>query len=228
MNRRLLNSIAILAITHLAVSFCHIAAFCNTAIAASLTGEEQLRKEIAIAEKIELVEGDHCLVGNIPINHEIGVGMLLRGRRVTVANVMVDEFSKNPGKYFSQLQPRAALFNEPSKRVKPSMGWTIVGIVVLGLVLLGGLSAAAAIRHGQDAGKWFFAGLCGNIFAPFTVSGKGDLIAALPEGHTKVPNTAQPESCPNCGYTNHPSAEQCGSCSAKLEPAYESEVKKTR
>ena len=200
---------------------------CQVVFAETSSAERILKEEVQRAEKIPLRDGDHCLVGDIPIDHQTGVGILLRGRRVTVANVMVEEFQNNPTKYFSKLQPKAALFTETADAARPTWVWTIGGILVLVLVALGGLSSAAAIRHGQDARKWFFLGLCGNILAPF-LARRGALLSKPPEGHTKLPTTVLPVACPQCGYENHPSADQCGSCGGALEPAYESEAKKAR
>jgi hypothetical protein len=46
----------------------------------------------------------------------------------------------------------------------------------------------------------------------------------IPEGLVKVPTTAAPATCPNCGYGNHPSAKVCAGCSGKLQPVMQSEV----
>ncbi len=197
-------------------------------LADAASSEEQLRNEIEQAQSIPLVEGDYCLVGNVPIDDQSGLGMLLRGRRVTVHKTKLQEFKQHPEKYFTTLQPKAALFTEATELTEPNMGWTITGVVILALILLAGLSAAAAIRYGQDPRKWFIAGLCGNLLAPFSVRSKGERIAPLPEGHTKVLRTALPLACSSCGYSNHPSARQCGSCKSTLAPVYESEATQTR
>lgn len=200
----------------------------STVFAEDLNSKDQLRAEVAQAVSIPLMQGDRCLVGGIPIDHQSGVGMLLRGRRVTVSKMKIEEFKQNPERYFTQLQPKAALFTEATEQLKPNMGWTIFGIVIVALVLLAGLSSAAAIRYGQDPRKWFMVGLCGNILAPLTVRGRGQAITEMPKGYTKILRTALPVVCPNCGFDNHPTADLCGSCGSKLEPKYQSEAKLSR
>lgn len=184
----------------------------------------QLRREVENAPRIEIQPGDMCIVGHIPLTEQSGTGILLRGRRVTMHKSKFDRFKAAPQKYFSQMQPKAALFTESYERNEPRMGWTIFGTAVVGLIILAGASAALAVRYGKDPSSSFFSALCGNLFAPFAARG-GEQVE-LRAGHTKIPNTAEPIPCPACGSTNHPAAELCSACGAALKPAYESEARK--
>jgi len=187
------------------------------------TDLDGFRREVAAAQQIPLHDGDVCVVSGNDVHDQNGIVFRVRGRRVPMMKQAIEEFRAHPEKYFSKLQARGGLFSESFAVVQPRYAWFFFGVLVTLLLISGGLAGSAAIRRGLNPGKWFFAGLFGNIFSFFQVRGKGEVLENIPDGLAKIRNTADPISCPKCTAENHPSASSCATCSEKLVPVYESE-----
>jgi hypothetical protein len=176
--------------------------------------------------------GDYCTVGNVPLDTSKDVVLIVRGRRVPLHHTMVDSFLRTQEKYFSQKQPKGALFQEELSAPAGaalggiSLGWFLFGVYVLTALVFGGISGYAAVSKGLKPIPHFFIGFFLSVFGYLyiltrpAVAKKGE----IPAGLVKVPATNAPVSCPACGYTNHPSAKRCFDCGGKLEPTMESEV----
>jgi hypothetical protein len=176
--------------------------------------------------------GDYCTVGNVPLDTSKDVALIVRGRRVPLHHTMVDSFMHTQEKYFSQKQPKSALFQEELSAPAGmtlggiSAGWFLFGLYVLVALVFGGMSGYTAISKGLEPIPHFFIGFFLSVFGYLyvltrpTVAKKDD----IPAGLVKVPTTNSPIPCATCGYNNHPSAKQCAGCGGKLQPLMESEV----
>jgi len=129
-------------------------------------------------------------------------------------------------------QPRSALFDkEPgTPRSTLGSGWFWFGLYVLIALICGGLSGYAAVGKGLNPIPCFVAGFCCTIPGYLYVLTRPVNAQAdeVPAGLVKVPATSAPVACPQCGYTNHPTAQKCLSCSASLQPTVQSEVARAR
>ncbi len=176
--------------------------------------------------------GDYCTIGNVPLDTLQDVALIVRGRRVPLHHTMVDSFMRTQEKYFSQKQPKSALFQEELSAPAGaalggvSSGWFLFGLYVLVALAFAGMSGYAAVSKGLSPIPNFFIGFFLSAFGYLyvltrpAVAKKGE----IPAGLVKVPATNSPVPCAACGYHNHPSAKQCAGCGLKLEPMVESEV----
>jgi hypothetical protein len=177
--------------------------------------------------------GEKCTVCGTDLSED-DVALIVKGRRVPLDRTMVDEFLANQGMYFSQLQPKGALFQEdldsPAGTSLGGLtkGWFLFGLFVLVSLVFAGLSGYAAVSKGLRPLPHFLIGLFFSAFGFIYVITRPSTAphGGIPHGLVKVPVTASPVPCEKCGGSNHPSAETCASCGAKLKPRIESEVER--
>lgn len=180
-------------------------------------------------------ENERCVVCGVDLTEE-DLTLIVRGRRVPLKQAMVDSFLNNKEKYFSELQPKSALFQENLEARQGtaqsgiSLGWFLFGLYVLTALIFGGLSSYSAVSRGLPAIPSFFLGLVLHVAGYLYVLTRPAAAdrADIPKGFVKVPTTRTPTHCPECGAENHPSAKKCSGCGAGLQPTIESEVSKIR
>ena len=211
---------------YLALAFCLLALPLRTQENASQTPYQSVRPKL----------GDYCTVGNVPLDTLQDVALIVRGRRVPLHRTMVDSFMRTQEKYFSQQQPKGALFQEELSAAKGAAlagvtsGWFLFGLYVLVALVFAGVSGYTAVSKGLPPIPNFFIGFflsaLGYLYVLTrpAVAKKGE----IPGGLVKVPLTHAPVPCAACGYQNHPSAKQCVGCGGKLEPMMQSEVARAR
>ncbi len=178
-------------------------------------------------------EGERCIICNVSLSKD-DVILMVRGRRVPLKNVMVDSFMNNQEKYFAELQPKAALFQENMASTGTaqggiSSGWFLFGSYILIALFFSGLSGYAAISKGLPPIQHYFVGFFFSVLGYIYVLSRPALTSRgdIPAGFVKVPTTHAPVPCKKCGNTNHPSAEKCSGCGAQLEPQMQSEVERS-
>jgi hypothetical protein len=177
---------------------------------------------------LSIKKGDRCIVCAMPLKEGKGIVLLVRGRRVAIDVDHIKEFLANKAKYLSQLEPRGALFQE-SAVLESTLrsGWFLLGAWIVLALISAAISAHMALRKGFNSLKWFFIGLALNFVGIFFIFTKSsDTKIELPPHLAKIPNTAFPVECPDCGESNHPASEQCSGCGKRLDPKFESEVKR--
>ncbi len=182
-------------------------------------------------EAVPASPGERCIVCGMPL-HPGDMDLIVKGRRVPLDTLHVQEFLRHQEKYFATLQPRAALFQEPYETPGTtaqggiSAGWFLVGLSILVALLFGGLTAYAAITRGLNPAPYFFLGLILPLFGLlFVMTRPGQASARqVPKGFVKVPRTSPPAACPRCGAFNHPAARRCATCGSELRPAASSEA----
>lgn len=178
--------------------------------------------------------GEQCLVCRKTIGSDMNaVHMTWRGRSFAVGEPLLPEFQKSPELYLSRLQPKAALFAEPSSR-PAALGstWLWFGIYVLAGLVFGAETAYLALSRGRLPLPWFAAGLFLNVIALLIVlllprRQEFDAPAGIPVGLAKVPSTHAPVACVHCGSPNHPSASACSACGQELTPSFQAESART-
>lgn len=174
--------------------------------------------------------GEQCLVCGQPIVGKGIVEVRYQGRRFHVSADMLEAFEEDPELYFAKLQARSALFDESSVVPEPmSNRWLGLGLYVLAGLLAAAACGYLAVAKALPPIPWFLAGLVLNVVAlgALAVARKGDLSrlpAGVPPGLAKVPQTATPSCCAQCGAPNHPTAARCAGCGAALTPAGEPET----
>lgn len=211
---------------YLVLAFCLLALPLRTQENAPQTPYQSVRPKL----------GDYCTVGNVPLDTLQDVALIVRGRRVPLHRTMVDSFMRTQEKYFSQQQPKGALFQEELSAAKGAAlagvtsGWFLFGLYVLVALVFAGVSGYTAVSKGLPPIPNFFIGFflsaLGYLYVLTrpAVAKKGE----IPGGLVKVPLTHAPVPCAACGYQNHPSAKQCVGCGGKLEPMMQSEVARAR
>ncbi|MCG8607943.1 zinc ribbon domain-containing protein [bacterium] len=175
--------------------------------------------------------GERCIICDVPLTDGDTV-LMVRGRRVPLKAAMVDSFMNSQEKYFADLQPKSALFQEnldvPRGAVQGgiSLRWFLFGSYVLLALVSAAVSGYAAVSKGLPAIHNFFIGLLLSVFGMIYVLTRPPLAkkGSIPPGMTKVPDTHAPQRCPNCGQSNHPTASLCAYCGQDLTPSYESEI----
>ncbi len=178
--------------------------------------------------------GQKCLVCRKILNEDINaVSLRYRGREFAVGEPLMGEFEAQPDFYFSQLQPRGALFDETQSIPTPlGDGWLFLGLYVLSGLLLGGVGGYMSVHRGRSPSIGFFAGLFLNVvgvaivFALPSVE-QSSSPEGIPAGLRKVPLTHSPHRC-SCGETNHPSSTRCPACGRDLVARVKSEVGRAR
>lgn len=187
-------------------------------------GQEVASDTLEYAE-VKVLPGEHCLVSGKPLGPD-DICIIVRGRRVPLKKEALGIFLQNPEKYFAGLQPKGALYSEelqPGKTL--SLGWFYFGLYVFLGLLFAALTSHTAVAKGLSPIPWFFAGLLVNAFGYLAIlTQKSGEVAEVPKGLRKVPLTAPPIICLECGNENHPAAKKCLDCGHPLSPKSESEV----
>lgn len=179
--------------------------------------------------------GERCTVCGVALTED-DVALIVRGRRVPLNKNMVATFMSDPEKYFAKSQPKSALFQEELSAPAGaalggiSSGWFLFGLYVLAALVFSGLSGYAAVSKGLSPIPHFFIGFFFSALGYLYVLTRPAAVkkGAIPGGLVKVPATPAPVACPQCGYTNHPSAKTCANCGSKLQPQMESEVARAK
>ncbi len=172
-------------------------------------------------------KGEHCLICGMELTDN-DIVLIYRGRRVPLKRAMVEQFVRDPGRYFFKLEPRSVLFDENAVvRSALQRGWLIVGSLVVTSLLFAGLTAQKAVRKGLAPAPWFFVGLAGNAFGFLAILFVKPVPGAMaPAGWAKAPVTTEPTHCPTCGAEIHPSARKCPFCGKDVLPEIASEVER--
>jgi len=183
-----------------------------------------------LGERIKAHPGLICLVCNEPIGSDDFV-FLVKGQRVAVHRVnCYGMLLGHPYRFLAILQPHGAFLGAGAEEQAVSFAWFLVGLYILSGLVFGALGAHGALHRGRSAMAWFGLGLALNVFGYLLLylfsRRQMEGAPSVPSGLRKVPATSNPLPCPRCGKTNHPAAEQCSGCGAKLQPFLESEVKK--
>jgi hypothetical protein len=106
-------------------------------------------------------------------------------------------------------------------------GWFILGAWIVLALISAAICSQLAFRKGFSSIKCFFLGLALNFVGIiFIITKSSDTKIELPPHLAKIPMTASPVECPDCGESNHPASEKCSGCGKRLEPKLESEVKR--
>lgn len=126
----------------------------------------------------------------------------------------------------SKIEPRTALFQEDSNpKVGLSKLYFLVGLYVLLGLICGGVAAFVAVQKGLPGGSAFALALAFNILGlVFVMTRPAREMPFTSRGLDKIPSTRDGIICPQCGRANHPSAQACIACRAKLSPLIPSEV----
>lgn len=175
---------------------------------------------------LSIKKGDRCIVCNTPLTPKNGLSLLVRGRRVTIDLEHWPVFLNNQLIYFSDLQPKGALFQENAIQDRQiNAGWFIFGIWVILALLSSAINAGLSLKKGLPILKWFFRGLVLNIAGVFwLLLHKPAKEVVLPPNLGKIPVTRSPVKCPKCNGFNHPAAKICAGCGGQLYPKIEAEV----
>ncbi len=187
-------------------------------------------------KRVQVHQGERCLVCDGAVDTTDGFVLLVKGRRVPLDSMHLAEFLKNREKYFSLLQPRGALFAESFDETHGpalggvSWGWFLFGLHVLVALVFAGLSGYVAVGKGLRPLPHFALGLVFSVLGFLYVLTRPSCVrpGEVPAGLVKVPATRTPVPCMKCGTGNHPSARQCAGCGTALTPRSESEVTRAR
>lgn len=149
------------------------------------------------------------------------------GQRMPVHRVACDgAYRAEPQRWLVRLKARGAFLSAIPDRRALSPAWFLAGVYLLAGLVFAGVCAHRALHTGHRPTPWFFAGLTLNApaYLYLLTRPRGTLSAAAPPGLRKMAATSEPQPCPHCGATNHPSATLCLGCGARLEPRVVSEA----
>lgn len=179
-------------------------------------------------------KGDFCIVGGPghARGEQLARVFLYQGRWVGVcpAHTAVIQNADSLAYYFAHLQPRGALYQEDAivgNGRSIGWGWFVFGVWVAVALVCGAVCTHLGLRKGMSAPIGFFIGLLGNVVGvAYLLIKPARGRVELPAGLEKIPTTAAPVPCPDCGASNHPAASECTGCGKPLKPAVESEVRR--
>ena len=181
--------------------------------------------------RVPAKNSENCSLCGVRLTSD-DVALIVRGRRVPLCLAHVETFLSNQERYFSNRQPKSALFQEDLSAAQGtaqggiSQGWFLFGLLVLSALIFGGLSGYRALSMGLPPLAPFFIGfflnLPGYLYVISRPAAQDHL--KVPRGLVKVPETVAPVPCPACGEVNHPTARQCMGCGQELHPSQPSEV----
>ncbi len=135
------------------------------------------------------------------------------------------EFEADPAAAFSAMQPRGALFDEPSRAPSPLRWiWFFAGGYVLAGLVCAGLAAHLSYPRGRNPLFWFGMGLAANVAAVAILMLSAPAERPVPGRMAKLHVTPDPAPCPSCGAPNHPAARRCLSCGAAIAAGVDSEA----
>ncbi len=231
MRRRVLEGVFLIVATSCSLTFSQqLYAQTASAPVASVGPQELSVGGKVLGKRIKTIPGMICLVCNHPIGRDDFV-FLVNGQRVAVHRLNCYGILRlHPNQFLTILQPHGAFLGAGAEEQGVSFAWFLVGLYVLSGLVFGALAAHRALHRGRSAAAWFSLGLAFNVFGYLLLhlysSKQSEGMLSVPPGLQKVPATLNPSPCPRCGRTNHPAAEQCSGCGARLQPVVESEVKK--
>ncbi len=183
-----------------------------------------------LGKRIKTVPGMLCQVCDKPIGKN-DFTFIVRGQRIGVhKGRCYAALLRHPYHFLEVLQPHGAFLGAGTEGQEVSFAWFLVGLYVLTGLVFGALAAHQALHRGRSPVAWFGWGLALNVVGYLLLlarpAKRAEGIMCIPVGLRKVHATPEPSSCPECGKTNHPSAERCAGCGAALRPSSESEVHK--
>jgi len=169
-----------------------------------------------------------CFLCNEPL-HKGDVVYQIDGQRMPVhLGACDDELRAEPDRWLVKLKARGAFLSAPADRQRLAKLWFYAGLYILAGLAFAALSAHRALHSGRRPAVWFAVGLVLNVLAYVWLltrpRGTGLEPTGVPSGLRKVATTWEPQPCPACGHANHPSAQQCLGCGARLEPKFASET----
>jgi|GEM_PF-4139844 len=94
------------------VSSFRLARFTLTLLAAIATASAADLEDHPDLKPQDVYEHDRGLVCGAELAIDDGLAFLYKGRRITLDALHLEEFLRNPAAYFTDLQPRGALFQE--------------------------------------------------------------------------------------------------------------------
>jgi hypothetical protein len=172
--------------------------------------------------------GEICLGCNHPIGADDKC-YLVEGQRVPVHRAGCDDSLRaSPLRYLASLKPRGGFFGGERAPGAVSNAWLLLGLYVLAGLCFAALCAHRALNQGLSPYLWFLAGFLFSAPAYLVLLTRPAQRPEYPAGLVKIPATAAPQACPQCGAMNHPAAERCLECGSALRPAILSEVSRLR
>lgn len=174
--------------------------------------------------------GELCLICKLPVDGE-ELAYLVEGQRIAVHRAdCLRVLQSNARKWLAGLKTRGAFLGAVPAHSPPSYVVFFASLYVLAGLIFGALSAHRAFHTGYRPLAWFGLGFLFNVaaFLVLMLCPRREVAApaGVPSGLRKIAATFSPESCPDCGATNHPSASECGGCGSTLKPRIKSEVEK--
>lgn len=181
-----------------------------------------------VAKRVPPKAGDICMLCNQPV-HEGDAVYQVGGQRVAIhGNEVGTNLRSQLEQLLARLEPRGAFITAERNHPGLSSLWFFVGFYVLLGLVFGALCAHRALHTGHSPFAWFGLGLSLNAvgYLLLLTRPKREVLApaGVPEGLRKISATYAPQPCALCGTLNHPSANACLGCHAKLEPRIVSEV----
>jgi hypothetical protein len=181
-----------------------------------------------VGKRVPPKRGDICMICNKPLG-EGDVVYQVRGQRVAMHRQELGaDLQAQLKQLLAQLEPRGAFLGAQQGQRALSTIWFLVGVYILLGLIFAALCAHRALHAGRSPLAWFGAGLLFNVFAYFALlaARKREVLApaGVPGGLRKIAATYAPQPCPLCGSLNHPAADACIGCGARLEPRMLSEV----
>jgi hypothetical protein len=168
--------------------------------------------------------GEICFLCNQPIE-ATDIVYQIDGQRMPVHTAACDDkYRAQPQRWLARLKARGAFLGAVPDRRSLSPGWFLAGLYVLTGLVFAGVSAHRALHSGYRPARWFFTALALNAPAYFYLLTRPKQPSQAPSGLRKVALTSAPQACPQCGDPNHPTADVCLGCGARLNPGFRSEV----
>jgi hypothetical protein len=190
--------------------------------------QEIVRNGKVIGHRVSPRPGEICTLCYQPVE-ENDAAYVVQGQRVALHTAEIEsDYSGQLLRLVAQLRPRGA-FVGAGEDANLASGWFYFGLYVLTGLIFGALAAHRALHKGYNPAAWFAVGLALNLvgFLVLVSRPAREVIApaGVPAGLRKISSTFEPQVCA-CGAENHPSAAQCSTCGAQLEPRVASEAQR--
>jgi hypothetical protein len=176
--------------------------------------------------------GDVCLIDGKKLRPGDPVYLIVNGYRIPLHwPDCYFKFTASPREWLSRLEPGGGAFlGSEVGSVGGDRMWIWIGLYVLCGLIFAGICSQRSLEAGYTPASGFALGFFLNVVGYLILTRRPRRPAQMPDGIPaglrKIHATYSPQTCPVCGFPNHPAATACTHCGTVLTARVVSEVVK--